>query len=63
MASVTVGKIIHTKSVHIRNFADGNLLRKRAIEIVKESCTENNQNSRNQLTVKLMATLTRKKSS
>ena len=47
MASVTVGKIIHTKSVHIRNFADGNLLRKQAIEIVKESCTENNQNSRN----------------
>ena len=47
MASVTVGKIIHIKYVHIKKFAEGNLLRKQAIEIVKESCTENNQNSRN----------------
>ena len=46
MASVTVGKIIHVKSVHIKNFAEGNLLRKQAIEIVKESCTEINHHSR-----------------
>lgn len=43
MVLVTVGKIIQTKSVHVKSCAEGYLLRKQVKEIVRDSCADINQ--------------------
>ena len=43
MVLVTVGKIIQTKSVHVKSCAEEYLLRKQVKEIVRDSCADINQ--------------------